>query len=228
MDERPWSIIKPVYLFPRLLYTSPMFITLEGPEGSGKTSHIPHLVEFLREKGHTVFPTREPGGTSISEQIRDVLHDMKNAEMHPRTETLLYQAARAQIVEQVIKPRLADGEIVISDRYYDSTIAYQGYGHQQDLEQIRALVKYATGGLTPDLTLLLDVDVEVGLKRKKQNASEWNRMDDHEVAFYTRVRAGYQEMVKAEPKRWVVVNSEQAWEAVQAELRRVILEKLGK
>lgn len=205
-----------------------MFITLEGPEGSGKTSHIPHLVEFLREKGHTVFPTREPGGTSISEQIRDILHDMKNAEMHPRTETLLYQAARAQIVEQVIKPRLADGEIVISDRYYDSTIAYQGYGHQQNLDDIRALVKYATGGLTPDLTILLDLDVEVGLKRKTQNEVEWNRMDAYTVEFHKRVRAGYLEMVKAEPQRWVVVNSEQAWESVQAELRKVVLEKIGR
>jgi dTMP kinase len=203
-----------------------MFITLEGPEGSGKTSHIPHLVEFLREKGHTVFPTREPGGTSISEQIRDVLHDMKNAEMHPRTETLLYQAARAQIVEQVIKPRLADGEIVISDRYYDSTIAYQGYGHQQDLEQIRALVKYATGGLIPDLTILLDLDVEVGLGRKKKD-NEWNRLDAYTIEFHRRVRAGYLEMVKAEPKRWEVVNSEQVWESVQAELRKVILARLS-
>ncbi|GAB1469603.1 dTMP kinase [Chloroflexota bacterium] len=204
-----------------------MFITLEGPEGSGKTSHIPHLVEFLRERGHTVFPTREPGGTSISEQIRDVLHDMKNAEMHPRTETLLYQAARAQIVEQVIQPRLADKEIVISDRYYDSTIAYQGYGHQQNLDDIRALVKYATGGLNPDLTILLDLDIEVGLQRKKK-ADEWNRMDAYTVDFHKRVRAGYLEMVKAEPQRWVVINSEQAWESVQAELKSVILEKLGK
>jgi dTMP kinase len=203
-----------------------MFITLEGPEGSGKTSHIPPLVEYLREKGYVVFPTREPGGTSISEQIRDILHDLKNVEMHPRTETLLYQAARAQIVEQVIKPRLADGEIVISDRYYDSTIAYQGYGHQQDLEQVRALVKYATGGLVPDLTILLDLDVEVGLQRKKKNNAEWNRMDDHEVQFYQRVRAGYMEMVKQEPGRWAVVNSEQKWESVQDELRKVILEKL--
>ena len=205
-----------------------MFITLEGPEGSGKTSHIPHLVEYLREMGHTVFPTREPGGTSISEQIRDILHDLKNVEMHPRTETLLYQAARAQIVEQVIKPRLAAGEIVISDRYYDSTIAYQGYGHQQDLDQVRGLVKYATGGLTPDLTILLDLDVEVGLKRKKQNESEWNRMDDHEVKFYERVRAGYLELVKHEPARWVIVNSDQKWDDVQAELKKVILKKLSK
>jgi len=199
-----------------------MFITLEGPEGSGKTSHIPPLVEYLREKGHVVFPTREPGGTSIGEQVRDVIHDLKNVEMHPRTETLLYQAARAQIVEQVIKPRLAASEIVISDRYYDSTIAYQGYGHQQDLEQVRQLVKYATGGLVPDLTILLDVDVEEGLQRKKKNNAEWNRMDDHEIQFYQRVRAGYLEMVKQEPSRWVVVDSSQKWESVQDALRKMI------
>jgi len=205
-----------------------MFITLEGPEGSGKTSHIPYLVEYLREKGHVVFPTREPGGTTISEQIRDILHDLKNAEMHPRTETLLYQAARAQIVEQVIKPRLDAGEIVISDRYYDSTIAYQGYGHQQDLEQVRSLVKYATGGLTPDLTILLDLEIEVGLKRKTQNEMEWNRMDAYTVEFHKRVRAGYLEMVKREPKRWVVVNSDQKWDDVQAELRKIIITGLAK
>ena len=199
-----------------------MFITLEGPEGSGKTSHIPYLVEYLREKGHTVFPTREPGGTSISEQIRKIIHDLKNAEMHPRTETLLYQAARAQIVEQTIRPRLADGEIVLSDRYADSTIAYQGYGHQQDIEQVRALINYATGGLVPDLTVLLDLDVEVGLKRK-QKADEWNRLDAYTVEFHQRVRAGYLEMVKQEPERWIVVDSEQKWDGVQAELRRVIV-----
>ncbi len=199
-----------------------MFITLEGPEGSGKTSHIPYLVEYLREKGYTVFPTREPGGTSIGEQIREVIHDLKNVEMHPRTETLLYQAARSQIVEQVIKPRLTAGEIVISDRYYDSTIAYQGYGHQQDLEQVRSLVKYATGGLVPDLTVLLDVDVEIGLGRKKKD-NEWNRLDAYTVEFHKRVRAGYLEMVKAEPKRWVVLNAEKKWDEVQKELRKTIL-----
>jgi dTMP kinase len=204
-----------------------MFITLEGPEGSGKTSHIPYLVEFFREKGHVVFPTREPGGTSIGEQIREVLHSLKNTEMHPRTETLLYQAARAQFVEQVIKPRLAMGEIVLSDRYYDSTIAYQGYGHQQDLEQVRALVRYATGGLIPDLTILLDVDVEVGLKRK-QNADEWNRLDAYTVDFHRRVHAGYLEMVAQEPDRWRVVDAGREWQSVQDELRKVILENLEK
>lgn len=204
-----------------------MFITLEGPEGSGKTSHIPYLVEYLREKGHTVFPTREPGGTSIGEQIREVIHDLKNVEMHPRTETLLYQAARAQIVEQVIKPRLGDGEIIISDRYYDSTIAYQGYGHQQDLEQVRALVKYATGDLDPDLTVLLDVDVEEGLRRKKKD-NEWNRLDAYTVEFHKRVRAGYLEMVKLEPERWVVVDAGNKWQMVQDQLRERVMEFINK
>jgi len=203
-----------------------MFITLEGPEGSGKTSHIKPLTEWLTAQGYKVFATREPGGTNIGEQIRNVIHDLKNTEMHPRTETLLYQAARAQIVEQVIKPLLAADEIVISDRYYDSTIAYQGYGHQQNLEEVRALVKYATGGLIPDLTILLDVDVEVGLKRKKQNGVEWNRMDAYAVEFYRRVRAGYLEMVKQEPKRWVVLDASQSWNEVQEELRKVISKRL--
>jgi dTMP kinase len=156
------------------------------------------------------------------------LHDLKNAEMHPRTETLLYQAARAQIVEQVIQPRLKASEIVISDRYYDSTIAYQGYGHQQDLDQVRALVKYATGGLIPDLTVLLDVDVQVGLGRRKKNGMEWNRMDAHEIAFYERVRAGYLEMVKQEPGRWMVIDAGREWQTVQNELREVIEKSIKK
>ena len=199
-----------------------MFITLEGPEGSGKTSHVPYLVEYLREKGFIVFPTREPGGTSIGEQIRDVLHSLKNTEMHPRTETLLYQAARAQFVEQVVRPRLALGEIVISDRYADSTIAYQGYGHQQDLDQVRTLVKYATGGLVPDLSVLLDVDVEIGIGRKTKS-QEWNRLDAYTLEFHQRVRAGYLQMVKQEPKRWVVVDAGKTWDDVQSNLRQVIM-----
>ena len=200
-----------------------MFITLEGPEGSGKTSHIPYLVEYLREQGHIVFPTREPGGTSIGEQVRDILSNLKNTEMNPRTETLLFQAARAQFVEQVIKPRLADGEIVISDRYADSTLAYQGYGHQQNLEQIRALIEYATGGLQPDLTVYLDLDIETGLKRKKK-AEEWNRLDAYTVEFHKRVRAGYLELAKDE--RWVTVDATPGWDEVQEALREVILQNL--
>ena len=203
-----------------------MFITLEGPEGSGKTSHIPYLVEYLREKGYTVFPTREPGGTSIGEQIREVLHSLKNTEMHPRTETLLYQAARAQFVEQVIRPRLALGEIVLSDRYADSTLAYQGYGHQQNLEDVRALIRYATGGLTPDLTILLDVDIETGLQRKKK-ADEWNRLDAYTVEFHQRVRRGYLELVRQEPERWAVIDAGRGWDEVQEGLRRAILGRLN-
>ena len=203
-----------------------MFITLEGPEGSGKTSHIKPLTEWLSAQGYKVFATREPGGTDIGEQIRAVIHDLKNTEMHPRAETLLYQAARAQIVEQVIRPKLAEGTVVISDRYYDSTIAYQGYGHRQDLDQVRALVKYATGGLTPDLTILLDIDVEAGLKRKTQNASEWNRLDAYDVEFHQRVRAGYLEMVRQEPKRWAVVDASRSWEEVHEKLKEVIIERL--
>lgn len=203
-----------------------MFITLEGPEGSGKTSHVPHLVQHLREKGFAMFPTREPGGTSIGEQIREVLHSLKNAEMNPRTETLLYQAARAQFVEQILKPHLAAGEVVLSDRYADSTIAYQGYGHQQNLEQVRTLVQYATGGLVPGLTILLDLDVDLGLRRKKK-ADEWNRLDAYTVEFHERVRAGYLELAKLEPERWVIVDASQPWEAVQDDLRRIIEKKLA-
>lgn len=206
-----------------------MFITLEGPEGSGKTSHLQPLAQWLKEQGYRIFTTREPGGTSIGEQIRAVLHNLENAEMHPRTETLLYQAARAQFVEQVVKPRLAAGEVVISDRYADSTLAYQGYGHRQDLTQIRALIHYATGGLTPDLTVLLDVEAEVGLRRSAQRRAqggEWNRLDAYDLAFHRRVRAGYLEMVKQEPQRWVVIDAGRAWEAVQEDLRVVLAECL--
>lgn len=206
-----------------------MFITLEGPEGSGKTSHLQPLAQWLRDQGYRIFTTREPGGTSIGEQIRAVLHNLENTEMHPRTETLLYQAARAQFVEQVVRPRLAAGEVVISDRYADSTLAYQGYGHRQDLTQIRALIHYATGGLTPDLTVLLDVEAELGLRRSAQRRAqggEWNRLDAYDLAFHRRVRAGYLEMVKQEPQRWVVIDAGRTWEAVQADLRAVLAECL--
>jgi len=204
-----------------------MFITLEGPEGSGKTSQVPDLVDYLRKKGYSVFATREPGGTSIGEQVREVLHSLNNTEMHPRTETLLYQAARAQFVEQVVRPHLALGEIVLSDRYADSTIAYQGYGHQQDLEQVRTLVKYATGGLLPDLTVLLDVDVELGIGRKTRSR-EWNRLDAYTLEFHQRVRAGYLEMAKQEPNRWVVVDAGVGRQAVQEKLRETFLYRIEK
>src|SRR5512136_1231524 len=205
-----------------------MFITLEGPDGSGKTSHVQPLAEWLEGKGYRVHTAREPGGTLISEQIRNIIHDLKNTEMHPHTETLLYQAARAQIVEQVIRPKVAQGWIVMCDRYADSTLAYQGYGHQQNLDEVRTLVRYATGSLVPDLTILLDVDVEAGLKRKTQNGAEWNRLDAYTVDFHQRVRAGYLEMVAAEHARWVLVDASPAWDVVQTALRTTILKRLAR
>ncbi len=202
-----------------------MFITLEGPEGSGKTSQLPKLAEYLRQHGIDVLTTREPGGTSISEQIRTVLHNLENKEMNPRKEILLFQASRAQLVEQVIRPHLDKGGIVLSDRYADSTLAYQGYGHQIDIEPLRVLVTFATGGLKPDLTLLLDVDIETGLRRKELKG-EWNRLDAYDLDFHHRVRQGYLSLVQAEPDRWVVIDASQEPGKVQEQLRRVVAERL--
>ena len=202
-----------------------MFITLEGPEGSGKTIQLPKLAEYLRQAGFDVLITREPGGTSISEQIRTVLHNLENKEMNPRTEILLFQASRAQLVEQVIRPHLNKGGLVLSDRYADSTLAYQGYGHQIAIEPLRTLVHFATGGLKPDLTLLLDVDVEIGLRRKELKG-EWNRLDAYDLDFHQRVRKGYLQLVRDEPARWVVIDASQAPGIVQDEMRRVVSERL--
>lgn len=203
-----------------------MFITIEGPEGSGKTSHIKPLAEWFSAQGFVVHATREPGGTEIGDQVREVLVSLKNKDMHPRTELLLFQAARAQIVEQTLKPRLDAGEIVLCDRYFDSTLAYQGYGHNLfSLDDIRSLIRFATDGLVPDLTILLDLDVELGLQRKGKS-DEWNRLDAYTVDFHRRVRAGYHELIKLEPTRWRVVDASQAWAKVQEALKKVIIERL--
>ena len=201
-----------------------MFITLEGPEGSGKTSQLPRLADYLRQAGFDVLTTREPGGTSISEQIRTVLHNLENKEMNPRTEILLFQASRAQLVEEVIRPHLKRGGIVLSDRYADSTLAYQGFGHQVEIEPLRVLVNFATGGLKPDLTILLDVDVEIGLRRKELKG-EWNRLD-YNLDFHQRVRRGYLQLVQAEPQRWEVIDASQSPSQVQDEIRRVVASRL--
>jgi dTMP kinase len=204
-----------------------MFITLEGPEGGGKTLQTAHLGEFLLQQGYPVLLTREPGGTSIGDQVRAILGDLGNTTMRPRTEILLFQASRAQLVEEVIRPHLKSGGIVLCDRYADSTLAYQGYGHQFDLEQLRRLIDFATGGLKPDLTLLLDLDVEEGLERKVR-CGEWNRLDAYDVAFHQRVRAGFLTLAQSEPDRWVSVNAGQPLEQVEAAIRQVVLERLGK
>ncbi len=202
-----------------------MFITFEGPDGSGKTTQVAPLSEFLTQLGYQVFITREPGGTAIGDQIRQVLADLKNTGMHPRSETLLFLAARAQLVEQVIKPNLAEGHIVLCDRYADSTMAYQGYGHQNDLDQISSLISFATGGLKPDLTLLLDVGAEAGLKRKVEG-NEWNRLDAYSLEFHQRVRQGYAELAKADPGRWFVVDADQPADRVQEAIRQAVISRL--
>jgi dTMP kinase len=202
-----------------------MFITLEGPEGSGKTTQLPLLANYLRQHGFDVLTTREPGGTSIGEQIRTVLHNLENKEMQPRTEILLFQASRAQLVEQVIRPHLKIGGIVLSDRYADSTLAYQGFGHQIDIESLRVLLTFATGGLKPDLTILLDVDVETGLRRKELKG-EWNRLDAYDLDFHHRVHEGYLQLVNAEPERWEVIDASQPPTKVQDLLRQVVARRL--
>jgi dTMP kinase len=203
-----------------------LFITFEGPEGSGKTTQIKQLTEHLRGRGCDVLTVREPGGTSISEQIRAVLHSLSNREMQPRTEILLYCAARAQLVGQVIRPHLQSGGVVLCDRYADSTLAYQGYGRSLDLQTLRMILDFATGGLGPDLTFYLDIDVEAGLKRKKTGGDEWNRMDDLEVEFYRRVRSGYLELVAQDPARWVVVDAARDAEMIAREIRERVEKRL--
>lgn len=203
-----------------------MFITLEGPDGSGKSMQVPALSDFIRRQGYEVLTTREPGGTFIGDQIREVIMRMDNKSMNPRTEILLFCAARAQIVAEVIRPQLEKGVVVISDRYADSTLAYQGYGHGIELAVLRQILSFATGGLTPDLTLLMDVDVEKGLARRLSGGGEWNRLDDYELAFHRRVRNGYFELARAEPERWVLIDAEQSPQQVQEDLQQAVLARL--
>lgn len=203
------------------------FITFEGPDGSGKSTQIKALAEHLRSRGVDVLLTREPGGTPISEEIRALLHDLRRREMAPRAEILLYSAARAQLVSQVIRPHLEAGGLVLSDRYADSTLAYQGYGHGLSLDALRQITAFATGGLQPDLTLLFDIDVETGLARRKQGGVEWNRLDAYDLEFHRRVRAGYLELAAAEPERWVRLDATRERAALEAEVRGVVLAKLA-
>ena len=203
-----------------------MFITLEGPEGSGKSSQLPALAEFLRNADYQVVETREPGGTAVGDQIREVLMNLENVTIVPRTEILLFLAARAQHVEGLIKPALKAGKIVLCDRFGDSTLAYQGYGHQTDLDTLRSLLDFSTGGLKPDLTLLLDVPIDEGFKRKRGNSVEWNRLDAYAEAFHRRVRHGYLALAKDEPERWLIIDAAQDKEKVQEAMRSAVINRL--
>ena len=205
-----------------------MFITLEGPDGSGKTTQARLLAEWLREQGYEVVLTREPGGTDIGDQIRAVLHDPYNTAMDARTEILLYSASRAQHVAQRIRPALAAGKIVISDRYADSTLAYQGYGRGLDLKTLQAITAFATGGLTPDLTLYLDVAPQEGLQRRRLGGEEWNRLDAERLEFHQQVRDGYLELAGLALERWVVIDATRSVEEVQAEIRALVKTRLNR
>lgn len=197
-----------------------LFVTFEGPEGGGKSTQIRLLADWLRAAGRVVMTTREPGGTRIGDAIRGVLLDPAHVEMRAEAEILLFSAARAQLVGEVIRPHLARGGVVLCDRFADSTLAYQGYGRELDLGALRQITGFATGWLTPDLTFCLDLPVVDGLRRKLGgDLAEWNRMEREELAFHERVRAGYLALAAAEPARWCVVDARQGVEAVQAAIR---------
>ena len=203
-----------------------MFITFEGPDGSGKTTQMELLMPVLAAFGMDTVRTREPGGTYIGDQIRAVIMNMKNKSMHPRSEILLFCASRAQLVEELIRPSLAEGKLVLCDRYADSTLAYQGYGHGLDREALTRLLDFATGGLKPDLTLLFDISAEAGLRRRLTNHEEWNRMDDYALQFHERVRNGYLAMAAADPERWAVIDADRSPDEVHRDVAEILTKKL--
>lgn len=205
-----------------------MFITFEGPEGSGKSTQIRLLADYLRLNGYRVDTLREPGGTSIGDQIRGVLHDTANTDMVPMTEVMLYSASRAQLVAACIRPALSEGRIVLCDRFADSTLAYQGYGRGLDMGVLATLTAFATGSLRPDLTILLDMDVRHGLSRRRDEGQEMNRLDLEAVSFHERVREGYHVLAVADPTRWVTLDADQPVSSVAADVRSTVLERLGR
>ncbi len=204
----------------------PTFITFEGPEGGGKSTQVRAVAAALRQEGVAVTTTREPGGTAIGEQIRAVLLGIENRAMLAETETLLLLAARAQHAAEVITPALARGDVVLCDRFVGATYAYQGYGRGLDLARLRQLQEFATGTLQPDLTLLYDLPVEIGLARR-QAAGEVNRLDAAGVEFHRRVRAGYRELAAVDPARWVTIDASQPLAQVTAATLAIIGERRG-
>lgn len=203
-----------------------MFITFEGLDGCGKTTQIALLAAALRRQGLPVLTTREPGGTKIGDQIRACLHDVNNTAMTAAAEILLYSASRAQLVREVIRPALTEGEVVLCDRYADSTLAYQGYGRELDLDDLATITDFATGGLRPDLTIWLKMDVERSLRRRQAPGEEINRMDLQTAVFYRRVEAGYHSLVSAEPERWVILDGDRPPQLVHKEVLAVVRERL--
>ncbi len=206
-----------------------MFITFEGIEGSGKSLQARLLVERMQREGIAVVHTREPGGTPLGDHVRELVLLRSELNTSAGAEALLMCTARAQLVQEVIRPALDAHNVVICDRFADSTLAYQGYGRGIDIQQLQAVISFATAGLSPDMTILLDLPVDVGLARKQaQPAAAWNRFEQEAVAFHERVRAGYRELAHGEPTRWRCFDAqttpdellEEIWRSVAAELRR--------
>ena len=206
-----------------------LFITLEGPEGSGKTSAIKIVKERLESLGFQIEMTREPGGTPISEQIREVILDKRNTLMDPRTEALLYAASRRQHLVEKIWPSLKEGKIVFCDRYLDSSLAYQGYARGLGIDEILKVNDYATEGTFPDITLLFDIDPELGLERINKNKDrEGNRLDVEKLSFHKKVREGYLLLSKKFPERYIIVDASKPLEEVANQVFEEIIKKLGR
>ena len=194
-----------------------VFITLEGGEGSGKSTQQAVLAEVLRASGLEVLELREPGGTPVGESVRSILLDPAHADMDPRAELLLYEAARAQLCAAVIEPALARGIVVICDRFFDSSMAYQGYGRGLPLEEVEALNLTATAGLRPDRTLLLDIDPVTGIRRATSHATD--RLEAEDAAFHDRVRQGFAQIARGEPGRVRVIDASGDVAAVSSRVR---------
>ena len=205
-----------------------LFITFEGNEGSGKSTQIQLLAERLRKLGRAVRVLREPGGTPIGEEIRHLLkHSDANHAMTSEAELLLMNASRAQLVREVIRPALAAGEIVLCDRFYDSTTAYQGHGRQLDLEKVRAVIDFAVEQTRPDLTLLLEVPIEVSEARRQSREAVRDRIEEADRAFFERVHQGFRQIASAEPKRVRLIDATKSVEAVGAAVWDEVVRMLG-
>lgn len=207
------------------------FITFEGIEGSGKSTQIVLLATYLMAHKKSIALTREPGGTAIGDQVRKILLDPANNALVPRAELLLYAAGRAQHLEELIRPELKAGKVVLCDRFSDATLAYQGYGRGLDLEIIRALDRIVTDGMRPDLTVLLDIDAAAGLSRARGRNSSRGlegeaRFENEDLAFHERVRQGYRDLARREPDRFRLVDASAKPDEVQNRIRKIVDEAL--
>ena len=205
------------------------FITFEGVEGSGKTTQIAILCHYLETRGYRVVRTREPGGTKIGDSIRSLILDAKNREMDAKTELFLYLASRAQHLKEIILPALSEGKVVVCDRFTDATLVYQGYGRGLPPREIELIARFASGGLHPDLTFLLDIDAKAGLARLKGRA-EINRLDREALHFHETVRQGYLALAKKHPRRIQYIYTDAGVEEISQKIRECvddILEMVG-